>query len=84
MCAPNKWFKQTLGKLQRNYKIDRGSLLPGAAKTFKGRIKKELSLSTKESPFSIVESPRISCTPLKTRKMKRFLNFFPFAHREWK
>lgn len=66
-------LKQTYGKLQRDYNISRELYMQRLQQRSRAELEKEMSLTTKESPFSIVEPPRISYTPIKSKKMKMFL-----------
>lgn len=66
-------LKQEYAKLARDHKIDRELFTQRLQQRSRAELEKELSLSTKESLFSIVEPPRMSYTPLKTKKMKIFL-----------
>ncbi len=66
-------LKQTLAKLQRDYSVNKELYTQRLQQRSRAELEKELSLSTRESPFSIVEPPRISYTPSKSRKVKVFL-----------
>ncbi|HHT9125429.1 MAG TPA: GumC family protein [Candidatus Brocadiia bacterium] len=66
-------LKQTLAKLQRDYNVNKELYNQRLQQRSRAELEKEMSLSMKESPFSIVEPPRISYTPVKSRKLKVFL-----------
>lgn len=66
-------LKQTLVKLQRDYNVNKELYIRRMQQRSRAELEKEMSLSAKKSPFSIVEPPRISHTPLKSKKMMTFL-----------
>ncbi|MGR3309899.1 MAG: GumC family protein [Candidatus Brocadiales bacterium] len=66
-------LKQTQAKLQRDYSVNKELYIRRLQQRSTAELEKEMSLSAKESPFSIVEPPRISNTPLKSKKMMTFL-----------
>ncbi len=72
-------YNQEFYELQRDYNLNKQLYEQRVLQRSKAELVKNISLDAKANPFTIVEPPRISISPLKANKIKIILMGFIFG-----